>query len=490
MQSFTNDKRLRKIIEDHSSISIILNSNINIYTYGINQNYQYLFFNKAYKELIEEKYGKKIIIGMNVMDGMKNLLDWDDIKICLDVALLGDSKKVIEEIGYEQKSYYETNYEPLFNENQDIIGAIVNTRDVTEIIELKNQIIYMKNHDYLTGLYNRRYLEKVYLGSNFEKYPLGLIMIDINGLKIINDTYGHLYGDSIIVMISEKLKKILHNNDIVARIGSDEFAILMINQDVMSMLEMKESILNILDNIQVEKIKVSVSVGFEIATSINQSMDEVLKLAENHLLRHKITVGMSVRNRTIRALMNTLTDKYLEEKLHSQRVGHFCKMIGLKLGLNKEDLDVLELAGLYHDIGKISIPDAIINKPGRLTKDEYEIIKTHTSIGYQILKAADEYSGLAEYALYHHERWDGQGYPRGLKGNEIPLFARIINVADSFEAMTADRPYRKGMSIENALTEINRCIETQFDPNLAEIFINMIKLEQLNQLDNIVDFGE
>lgn len=490
MQSFTNDKRLRKIIEDHSSISIILNSNINIYTYGINQNYQYLFFNKAYKELIEEKYGKKIIIGMNVMDGMKNLLDWDDIKICLDVALLGDSKKVIEEIGYEQKSYYETNYEPLFNENQDIIGAIVNTRDVTEIIELKNQIIYMKNHDYLTGLYNRRYLEKVYLGSNFEKYPLGLIMIDINGLKIINDTYGHLYGDSIIVMISEKLKKILHNNDIVARIGGDEFAILMINQDVMSMLEMKESILNILDNIQVEKIKVSVSVGFEIATSINQSMDEVLKLAENHLLRHKITVGMSVRNRTIRALMNTLTDKYLEEKLHSQRVGHFCKMIGLKLGLNKEDLDVLELAGLYHDIGKISIPDAIINKPGRLTKDEYEIIKTHTSIGYQILKAADEYSGLAEYALYHHERWDGQGYPRGLKGNEIPLFARIINVADSFEAMTADRPYRKGMSIENALTEINRCIETQFDPNLAEIFINMIKLEQLNQLDNIVDFGE
>jgi diguanylate cyclase len=164
--------------------------------------------------------------------------------------------------------------------------------------------------------------------------------------------------------------------------------------------------------------------------------------------------------------------------MHSAHVSQLCKEIGTELGLSKEEVDVLELAGMYHDIGKISIPDAILNKPDKLTDEEYEIIKTHTQIGYQILRAADEYSGLAEYALSHHERWDGNGYPKGLKGKEIPLFSRIINVADSFEAMTADRPYHKGRSIEDAIIEIIRCSGTQFDPEIANIFMEKVLKHQ------------
>ncbi len=205
-----------------------------------------------------------------------------------------------------------------------------------------------------------------------------------------------------------------------------------------------------------------------------KGIDEILSAAENYLYRHKVTVGMSVRNHAIKAILNTLTEKYNEEKIHSQRVGSFCKRIGIALSLSKEDVDILELAGMYHDIGKISIPDAILNKPAKLTKEEYDIIKTHTMVGYQILKAADEYSGLAEYALSHHERWDGKGYPKGLMGTEIPLYSRIINVADSFEAMTANRPYRTGMSIEDAVAEIKRCSGSQFDPDIAEIFISKV----------------
>lgn len=142
------------------------------------------------------------------------------------------------------------------------------------------------------------------------------------------------------------------------------------------------------------------------------------------------------------------------------------------LHIKGDDLVELELAGLYHDIGKISIPDSILNKPGKLTEEEFEVIKTHTEVGYQILRAADEYSDLAEHALSHHERWDGTGYPRGLKAEQIPLFSRIISIADSYEAMTADRPYRKAMNQEIAIEEIIRCSGSQFDPKIANIFIN------------------
>ncbi|MFA6890310.1 MAG: HD domain-containing phosphohydrolase, partial [Bacilli bacterium] len=134
----------------------------------------------------------------------------------------------------------------------------------------------------------------------------------------------------------------------------------------------------------------------------------------------------------------------------------------------------LKQAGLFHDIGKISIPDSILNKPEKLTDEEYDIIKTHTEVGYQILRAADEYSDLAIHALHHHERWDGKGYPTALEGNDIPLFSRIICVVDAYEAMTADRPYRKRLTKEHAIAEIRKCSGTQFDPKIAKIFIEQI----------------
>jgi len=132
---------------------------------------------------------------------------------------------------------------------------------------------------------------------------------------------------------------------------------------------------------------------------------------------------------------------------------------------------MLKLAATYHDIGKIAIPDVILKKPGRLTADEYAIIKTHAEIGYGILKAADEFSDLAEIVLSHHERWDGSGYPRGLSRNGIPLFSRIIGVADAFEAMTSERPYRGAMSLPAAIAELRNGSGTQFDPDIVIAFL-------------------
>jgi HD-GYP domain-containing protein (c-di-GMP phosphodiesterase class II) len=278
-------------------------------------------------------------------------------------------------------------------------------------------------------------------------------------------------GDVTIKLVSKLLMKVFNEEDIVSRIGEDEFAVLAPYKSLEHMQDYKDKIIELVKEIKIGNIEISLAIGYEVVTDSNKDIDDLLSTAENHLYRHKITVGTSIRNHAIKAILNTLTDKYVEEKIHSERVSAFCKKIGIELGISKEEVDLLELAGMYHDIEKISIPDAILNKPGKLTDEEYEIIKTHTQVGYQILKAAYEYSGLAEYALSHHERWDGTGYPKGLKGTEIPLFSRIICVSDSFEAMTADRRYRKGMCIDDVILELKRCSGSQFDTQVISIFI-------------------
>jgi HD-GYP domain-containing protein (c-di-GMP phosphodiesterase class II) len=148
--------------------------------------------------------------------------------------------------------------------------------------------------------------------------------------------------------------------------------------------------------------------------------------------------------------------------------------MGKVMNLTKDHMDELKLAGLLHDIGKISIPDRILTKPGKLDQDEWEIMKKHTIYGYNILRAADEYSNLALYALTHHEKYDGTGYPKGLSKDEIPLFSRIISVIDAYEAMTADRPYRKAPGKEFAVQELIRCKNTQFDPHIVDLFLSEV----------------
>lgn len=167
-----------------------------------------------------------------------------------------------------------------------------------------------------------------------------------------------------------------------------------------------------------------------------------------------------------------LDDFFLEE--HSRQVSQYCVELGKALDFSKEELDEIKMAGLLHDIGKLSIPNSILNKPGILTKEEWKIMKTHTTIGYDILKSIPEYKHLAIYARSHHERIDGKGYPDGLKGNEIPYIARIISVVDAFEAMTSDRPYRQSLSLEEAIDELILHSGTQLDKDIVEVFVKKV----------------
>jgi len=441
---------------------------------------RHTYANNAANELFgvinpKEINGLKLFDNPNLNPEMaKKLENFEDISMEIEYDFDKVQKTNFFQTRKSGKRILNLSITPLIQEHQ-LNGYILHSKDITIERQKQKEIEYISYHDYLTDLYNRRYF--VYSYHRFisqRSFPLGIMMIDINGLKIINDAYGHSQGDMTIRLVSKLFMKVFDLEDVVARIGGDEFAILSPNKNSEQMQSYKEKIIELVKEINIGNIEISLAIGYEVVSDTHQDIDELLSAAENHLYRHKVTVGTSIRNHAIKAILNTLTDKYVEEKIHSERVSAFCKKIGIELGISKEEVDLLELAGMYHDIGKISIPDAILNKPGKLTNEEFEIIKTHTQVGYQILKAADEYSGLAEYALSHHERWDGRGYPRGLKGTEIPLFSRIICVADSFEAMTADRPYRKGMQIEDAIAELKRCSGSQFDPDIAIKFIDKV----------------
>ena len=374
-----------------------------------------------------------------------------------------------------EKYYFESSISPMYDENNRIVGAVGVSRNITEPMKRQLEIQYMNEHDFLTGVYNRRFfVESLERNDNLDSYPLGILMIDVNGLKIFNDAYGHEVGDLVLKEVAKQIQSHLTKKDVLARIGGDEFAILITNTSTEELQHTKETIQALLLQVEVANIPLSVAIGFCLKTDLDMDFEEVIKVSENMMYRNKITEGKSIRNSAIKAILKTLTDKYQEEKVHSTRVSQLCKLLGVALEIRSDDLKELELAGLFHDIGKISIPDAILDKPGKLTKEEYEIIKNHTENGYHILRAADEYSNLAEFALSHHEHWNGLGYPRGLKGEEIPLFSRIICIVDAFEAMTSDRVYRKKRSTEEAAQEIIRYAGTQFDPTLAKVFVEQV----------------
>lgn len=370
------------------------------------------------------------------------------------------------------KKYIEESASPIRDRHGNIIGVILVIRDVTERKQKQREIEFLSLHDYLTGLYNRRYFtQKLEYLDNEEHYPLGLMMMDVNGLKIINDAYGHQVGDEVLVQIANVFKNVVKDRGVVSRIGGDEFTVLVDKTSNAELLNIKEKIIEDVNMIKIQNVSLSVSVGYALKEDHHKDISEILRDAENIMYRFKLVDGDSARNQTIKAIQKTLTDKYDVERKHSTRVAKFSRLLGEAIGMSRDNLKELEISGMFHDIGKISIPDYILYKTDKLTYDEFEEVKEHTRNGFMILRAAAEYSGIAENALYHHEHFDGKGYPEGLSGERIPLQARIICIADAYEAMTSDRPYRKAMSKQAAIDELLKYRGSQFDPKLIDVFV-------------------
>ncbi|WP_198006882.1 diguanylate cyclase domain-containing protein [Desulforamulus reducens] len=345
--------------------------------------------------------------------------------------------------------------------------------DVTEKIKSDAQIEYLSFYDSLTSLYNRAYIDRVIPEMlHPENLPFSIILADINGLKLINDVFGHEKGDQLIIDTANVLKKSCRKTDVVARWGGDEFLIILPNTNEKFCQEVVTRINNLCQHSGRNPIAISVAMGTATVDSLDTNFCKIFGQAENKMYKNKLLESKAVRHKIIMNIEKVQQERGFETQGHVERVRDmavkFAKLVGVKAG--SPEMNHLMLLVSLHDVGKVAIPEEILLKPSSLIHEEWEIIKSHSEIGYRMAQSIGE-AVAAEAILALRERWDGNGYPRGLKGEEIPYMARLLAIVDSFDVMTHDRIYKRSISVEEAKREVLQNSGTQFDPFLTKTFL-------------------
>ncbi len=440
---------------------------------------QITLMNRAAEQLTE--WQQQEVIGSSIDDVFRIVQDRgnDDAKIGVIHHIFQNNITAIPEnnIALITKSGrrvpIESSAAPISVKNGEVSGAVVVFRDVSEKRRKEEEIQYLGYHDQLTGLYNRTYFEEqMALIDSPKNRPVSLIMADVNGLKLTNDAYGHLAGDRLIQKAAKVMKDLCRTEDLIFRIGGDEFVILLRRTNLAQTQLLVERIQKAVEAEKDESIHLSISLGCAEKTPFVPDMEDVLSRAENNMYREKLVESKLTKIQIVDSIKKQLFLTMEEENENYAAIGETCGNIGKIMGLGAHDLNDLTTAALLHDIGKVTINRELLNKQTTLTEEDWTKIRRHSEAGYHILKSLSDMSQAAEYVLAHHERWDGEGYPKGLKQQEIPLQSRIISVVDSYFAMISDRPYRKAFTRESALDEIRNRAGTQFDPVVVNIFLS------------------
>jgi diguanylate cyclase (GGDEF)-like protein/putative nucleotidyltransferase with HDIG domain len=354
--------------------------------------------------------------------------------------------------------------------------------------------------DPLTGLGNHRHfherLERAIEDATESGEPLALCLIDVDDFKRINDRLGHPEGDAVLRQLASRLRQ----DGETFRLGGDEFAVLMPGLTELDAEEITRSIVARISAVALDRIgPVTVSAGLATYPSHGKSRAELIKLADSALYwakehgKNRVSVyrpavvelgelrrlaegpDEAARFRAAASLARSVDARDTYTGSHSTRVAELSARIAVRLGLGAADVELVRLAGSLHDLGKLAIPEEILRKPAPLTDGERLVIERHPQIGYRMLESLGV-DPIATWVLHHHERWDGRGYPDGLSGASIPLGARIILVADAYDAMTSDRSYQHHLTIGEALTELRRCAGTQFDPSAVDALAEELEL--------------
>lgn len=466
-----SEEKYRLLTENTSDVIWIFNIHRNKFTY-VSPSMYYLTGYKAedvVNKTLENSISPKslAIFKDTVEKNMKEFIKRPNSNkhYIMEIQLFGKNKSPI---------WTEVSINFRYNDKREIeiLGV---SRNIEERKKSEKEVTYLSYNDQLTGLYNRRfYEEKLKKLDREENLPLTLVMADLNGLKLTNDAFGHLVGDKLLKRFSKILKEKFRENDIIARTGGDEFVILLPKTSCEKAEKIVHRIKKSISKEKINNIVLSVSFGWATKTSVNQSVEKIYTQAEDNMYYKKLLESTSMKNQTIKLIIESLYRNNNIEQEHCERVSKLCKKMGIVLGLDSNKVEDLRLLGLLHDIGKIGVNERVLSKSEKLNRGEWLEIKRHPEIGYKILKSVNEFSHIAEYVLCHHERVDGKGYPRNLKGDEIPLQAKILSVVEAYDIMTSGYHYKLRLSEKQAINELKMNSNTQFDPKVTEVFIKEI----------------
>ncbi|MDZ7760636.1 MAG: diguanylate cyclase [Desulfovermiculus sp.] len=452
----------------------------------LRQPYQSLF-----RELVQSRDKLDKLVQLNA-DGIM-VVDQQGVILFMNPAAAGmfglpETELLGEHFGYPLTPGDSTEIE-LITENQGVVVAELRTsetewegqaalltsfRDITERKKAEEELRHMSFHDSLTGLYNRNFFEESMTRLQDGRYmPLGILTCDLDGLKFINDTLGHQSGDELLIQTAELLRNSFRSSDVIARIGGDEFAVLVpeTDQKILEMLSqrLRSSVQEY--NNHNPRLPLSLSIGFAVSNHSPINLQSLFREADDRMYRDKIHHAGSARSAIVQALTGTLGARDFDTEGHYERLQELAASLARSAEMTENETNDLFLLVRFHDLGKVGIPDRILFKPGPLTEEEWEEMKKHSEIGYRIAQSVPDLKPIADCILKHHENWDGTGYPQGVQGFEIPLPSRILAIVDAYDAMISDRPYRQAMPHEEAIAELKRCAGTQFYPPLVEKFI-------------------
>jgi diguanylate cyclase (GGDEF)-like protein len=383
-------------------------------------------------------------------------------------------------------------------EVQSLAGAF--NKMVEHRQQAESALQRLASTDSLTGLYNHRTLHDV-LDQEIKRSvrtnrPLAIVMMDVDGFKLFNDTYGHQEGDTLLRQVADVLRKLFPEPAIIGRNGGDEFMAIFPNTDRDLAAEYGARLIQELAQERVrphggDDLPILLSIGLAICPHDSKHKEELIAYADSSLFEAKQTAGSSLvvaptdaggtfgKQRTsfgvLDALVRAVDRKDRYTRKHSQQNAEFAVALGKAVGLSEGAVNALRIGGLLHDVGKIGVPDDILKKPGALTDEEFKIMRDHVVLSNLIVHGVPNLQDVSDSVYAHHERWDGNGYPRGLKAEEIPLSGRIMALVDAYSAMILDRPYRKAMNLEQAMAELRANAGTQFDPDLVEPFLQIVQ---------------
>ena len=416
----------------------------------------------------------------------------DDLKgRCIIAPLMWQSKPIgmIAAIAWDK---------PFDEDEPDMLESIgVEVGNAMENARLYGAALKAADRDSVTGLLNHRAihqrLDEEFQRAQHHDRPLSVIMMDLNNFKLFNDTYGHPTGDLVLKRVARALESECRKPGILARYGGDEFIAVLPDTDEPKAMVLAQ---RLSERMKVEGFQrgadattVPISLSFGVANFPKDSANrfELVTIADRNLYQAKLTDsginGQTETQRSHRALrtegsfdvldamVTAVDNKDRYTRQHSEDVTEYALWIAEELGYSEGTQRVIRIGGLLHDVGKIGVPEDILRKPGRLSDEEYETMKRHTQLGALIVSGVAGMESIIDIVKSHHERWDGNGYPEGLAGEDIPLLGRLLAVADAFSAMTTDRPYRRGLSWDIAISEIRKGVGTQFDPEMAKAFL-------------------